>query len=870
MRKKFLMTFILAISMLFSNVIPFVKVFANSTYSVDFGNASWNILGNNVTASIAGQNLTNGFIDVSTSDEIVLTGFNSDFMAVEVSSSDGFRINLEVIDSKTNLSRTIDGVLPFDTDLYFNVVLKTSENYSIVSFGSGVWNINSVDVTATYTGTEIDNGIVYIANNAVIHLEGFDSGCMEARLRTQDGFSAPLYVDENGDTKIDNIGPDAHLPNDVLYFSVERMGADNGEENPPQTGNTTAIIRVNGVDGTYIEYGRDPETGEEYEREVPYDGRGAIANETKFNINDGAIWMLLPEGETEDNIGHYLYNEIEYQYNQNDGDTTVKLGLFTEWHLKFSDVIRVNGVDYQVSNYLNYDSSSSWLGHLNGPYVGFYLNVPIAEDNIYNITVKIDFNPIEYLSEFSWTNDPSREYREEHGEQVRNPEYISHAKLELVNVTYSVGGDEFSYDNFEYNFSDEYLSYIINHVGEYMDARLVVPSGATARVRITPEPGYQISNIILPDEFTVTDTPCEYEITIPNRIEDFLIEITERENIKANTNNDFVLNNIILPSSVIINGNFEFITAEANLDQSKINAFNNYAGNYTINTFVNISLNQIFNKAGSNNIWRNPINSINKKATVSLVLDEEIDADKIIVIYNTDGNNFETINPTVNNGVINFETKNFGNYAIASINLTEIESINISLDSPVSGEKVNVFNHHDDETGEDYLVADIVPNVVVANTENFTVERSYYANGTCSDDSNRCNEMFNGTFDQNNEYFVMIYIKAKDGYKFTSNSLSNILINDRSIDLSDEEEIFDITDNGERTRILVKISSSSLARGDFNGNGTVDLVDIVYLLRLYLGIEDNTPENIFIGDMNDNGGIDLSDIIILLRNYLGI
>ena len=873
MKKKFfkmVLAFILSISMLFSNLIPVVKVFADQTYSILFGNgASWNILGNNVTASIAGKDVTGGFINVSTSDTIVLSGYNPDTMAVEVSSGDGFRIYLSVENSTTNLSRTIDGVLPFNTDLYFNVVLRANDDYSIISFGSGVWHINSVDVTATFTATLVEEGIYNIARNAVIHLDGFDPECMEAILSTPDGFATPIYVDENGDTKIENIGPDAHLPDGLIYFSVARKGSDAFEENPPQNGNTTAIIRVNGVDGTYIEYGRDPETGEEYEREVPYDGSGSIANQTRFNLNDGAVWMLLPEGETVDDIGHYLYNEIEYKYNQNDGDTTVKLGLFTEWHLKFSDVIRINNVDYQVSNLIDYDSSSSWLGHLNGPYVGFYLNVPIASDNIYNITVKIDYNPIEYLSELSWTNDPSREYREEHGEQVINPEYISHAKLELVNVTYSVGGNEYSYNNFDYNFNDDYLSYNINHIGEYMDARLVVPTGATARVRVTPDPGYQISDIILPEEYTVTETPCVYEIIVPNRIEDFVIETIESSNIKANTNSDILLNNIILPDSIAFDGNFEFVTAEANLDQSKINAFNNYAGNYEINTFVNISLNQIFNKAGSSDKWRIPVNNLNKKATVSIVLNEEIDADKIIIIYN-DGNNFETINPTINNGVINFETRKFGTFAIASINLTEIESININIDSPVPGEKVNVFNHHDDETGEDYLVADIIPNVIVDNAENFTVERTYYANGTCADNSNRCNEMFNGTFDQNGEYFVMINLSAKDGYKFTNNSLGNIKINDRDLDLENDEEIFDVTDDGERTRILVKVISQVSVKGDFNGNEEVDLTDVIYLLRLYLGVEDVTDENRIIGDMNSDGDISLQDVILLLRTYLGV
>ena len=56
-------------------------------------------------------------------------------------------------------------------------------------------------------------------------------------------------------------------------------------------------------------------------------------------------------------------------------------------------------------------------------------------------------------------------------------------------------------------------------------------------------------------------------------------------------------------------------------------------------------------------------------------------------------------------------------------------------------------------------------------------------------------------------------------------------------------------------------------KGDMNGNGKIDLTDIIILLRKYLN-DDATPEEIKIGDMDDNGSIGLKDIIDLLKVYL--
>lgn len=85
------------------------------SYSVDFGTGSWSIGDITVTADRQGRQ------ELSTSDEITLTNFDSNTMAVKVSASDGFNTNLTVEGNVTSLSRrNNDGGLP--TELTFSVV----------------------------------------------------------------------------------------------------------------------------------------------------------------------------------------------------------------------------------------------------------------------------------------------------------------------------------------------------------------------------------------------------------------------------------------------------------------------------------------------------------------------------------------------------------------------------------------------------------------------------------------------------------------------------------------------------------------------------------------------------------------------------
>ena len=68
----------------------------------------------------------------------------------------------------------------------------------------------------------------------------------------------------------------------------------------------------------------------------------------------------------------------------------------------------------------------------------------------------------------------------------------------------------------------------------------------------------------------------------------------------------------------------------------------------------------------------------------------------------------------------------------------------------------------------------------------------------------------------------------------------------------------------------ITLVAPDYVKGDFNGNGEIELTVVIYLLRLYLDIEPITDTNKKIGDMNNNNAIDLPDVIMIIREYLNI
>ena len=110
-----------------------------------------------------------------------------------------------------------------------------------------------------------------------------------------------------------------------------------------------------------------------------------------------------------------------------------------------------------------------------------------------------------------------------------------------------------------------------------------------------------------------------------------------------------------------------------------------------------------------------------------------------------------------------------------------------------------------------------------------------------------------------------------DSYTLTWNSNKNTIVsvsNDGTITaLKPGTAVITVNDTEHFASVVVNVTCLS---GDLNKNNVIDLPDVIKLLKIYLGVDDVSQEDITIGDMNNDKEIGLVDVIILLRTYLGV
>ena len=137
----------------------------------------------------------------------------------------------------------------------------------------------------------------------------------------------------------------------------------------------------------------------------------------------------------------------------------------------------------------------------------------------------------------------------------------------------------------------------------------------------------------------------------------------------------------------------------------------------------------------------------------------------------------------------------------------EITSMNIKLENPIPGDKVNIINV--DEGGFGYQDQDKLAEASTTD-EGYEIEAAHYVKGKCTGEDDACEEYFEGTFEEGKDYYVMIYVNNKEGFKLTNTSIDNLKINGE-----DPEEVFPVfTDvfGGTRTMFVAKIKATKEAK----------------------------------------------------------
>ena len=119
-------------------------------------------------------------------------------------------------------------------------------------------------------------------------------------------------------------------------------------------------------------------------------------------------------------------------------------------------------------------------------------------------------------------------------------------------------------------------------------------------------------------------------------------------------------------------GSAQLTVSDVELTSDKIAGFENAAGDYTISNYLDIDLYNVYYKGknDSEDVWLDKISELEKEATISIKLEDGVNADDIVIVHNIhDGEEYEVIeidsyDPETN--TITFKTKSFSSYAIAT------------------------------------------------------------------------------------------------------------------------------------------------------------------------------------------------------------
>lgn len=530
------------------------------------------------------------------------------------------------------------------------------------------FDVNNTDVSLTVTGTNISNNKIIIDRNDLDAVSfnisnTFDNDSMQVVVRGTGNYETLLAVN-NGSASLSGL----NFPDGGLHISIEPK--DNGGNNGSRI---TSNVTMTAGAGTY---GNNRN----------YDA------EADFSIN-GSRWN---HGGTID-------------YSVEDTDTTVTFTFETLWINRFYDNIVINGVSYNVSDYLDFDDRTEWLNANHGTQ-NLSFDIPnVAKADDYNIVVKHGENTgRKYLATFLWTADP---------DQAGGHDYIGHSKLEFVKAVYHVGNTTYTVteedlegklhrDNafLTAESDDGFLSYGVTADVDFDDGSLTLPGDAEVTMRVVPEYGYQVIDVNNGGAFTTTNSGVsEFTVHVDEGTAGYFQAEVTRVNDEVLANSDKVSSGTVeIANGEINSGTVRLSVDDVELTEDKIADFKDYAGeNYNINSYLDINLNKVLYKGTSEDVWSEQIHHLRNKAIITLKLEDGVDASNIVIVHNIDdGEEFEIIeieSYDSETNTITFYTDSFSNYAIA----TKTNSTNTDTNSSTSN--TTTANTSNPQTGDNIM-----------------------------------------------------------------------------------------------------------------------------------------------------------------------
>ena len=649
---------------------------SNVDFTIDFGTGSWTVNEQVVTATIGGNPIS-GATQIKGNTEITLSNYNPETMDVRVDEQveqNPFGTTLRV--DQNGVTRIVDhnaGNLP-QGPFVFSVVEHHDENQDnppppmeetnyTVNFGEATWVVRNETTQASIEGLDITNGDVEIRGDTEITLTNWQPDLMQAAIivHNQENMKIRLNVDVdqqtgNGRTRIMDIQADGfgYTEGELVEFLVEPYEGERPEYNlpPANTSANVSITSPNGYNGSYA--------------------NAFIA------INDFPINLEPVEGHEEDPIPEVrVFEDFQYAYDENQYDAPntgkVKISLGSIFDHKYVGAATIVGkyanddIMYtetiNIADYINYADRQDWLDHYSSQTVGFDIYVDKADKYEFIVSLEEMVGADIAIGNFLWSY-------EEDG--AGHDGYVGNSRLEVLSVTYWVDdnhdGEEEEYTvTGEAISNDKYIEYGKSAVIE----SLVVPEGSRVTMKIRPYYGYQVLTVGSNDNPIITGDNIS-EFTFPAHKGNFHLgaQVVEVDNVVDALSEKVKSGSVEIGQNEINSGSVVLTVNDANPSEEKINGFTENAGDYTIESYLDINLDQIIYKGTADNVWANEIHELNEEATIELELEEDLDNKNIIIVHNIDdGEEYEVINierydPETK--TVTFKAQSFSGYAIAT------------------------------------------------------------------------------------------------------------------------------------------------------------------------------------------------------------
>lgn len=369
-----------------------------------------------------------------------------------------------------------------------------------------------------------------------------------------------------------------------------------------------------------------------------------------FNGTEGEIVFNNGAGRTQEGRG---FDGILQNAGYTDASQKNDITINTSFSMPVATKVTINGTDYTFS-----DGEDSHTIQVDGA-------------QSYTIVIQSD-SSIETRKTVIWTNPDYVPQTEEDAQWVRDFS-IGHGYAKAIAV-YDRENNKLSPNQYinpgtqpDGSRSDEYG--LSNGFGW-----VAIMPGSRVVFEFVPEYGYQLTSISINEQEVAAATEMNrFEFTMPDGSGNihFSATFSKTEDV-LKANSAVVSDGSINLGNELDGGSAQLSVSDVELPADKIKGFSEAAGEYSVKTFLDIDLYQVFYKGkdDSDDVWSNKIDELDNEATISIKLADGLTADDIVIVHNVhDGDEYEVIEIESYDeatNTITFKTKSFSNYAIAT------------------------------------------------------------------------------------------------------------------------------------------------------------------------------------------------------------